>query len=117
MNAASYALGWVIYGAPQACQLAWAAPPGFCQTASVPERVNPTAVQVVQLVPIAVPEVSNDAVEPAGGSISTKLAEMKVPELPDRVKVIPWKVPAFPERLYQASASKPDGLSTWQLGQ
>ncbi|HVS90368.1 MAG TPA: hypothetical protein VHF01_19355 [Candidatus Acidoferrum sp.] len=40
--------------------------------ASVALMVSPTPVQVVQLVVTDVPEVSKDAVEPAGGSNSMK---------------------------------------------
>jgi hypothetical protein len=55
---------------------------------SVPVVVSPTAVQLPeQEEDELIPAVSNDAVAPAGGRTSRKLAPKIAPELPERLTV------------------------------
>lgn len=56
-------------------------------TASVPLRVRVGPVQVVQEDDVAVPAVSKEGTEPAGGRISMKLPPKKVPAAPERLTV------------------------------
>lgn len=65
----------------------------------MPLSVSGTPVQVgVQVDEEVPPAVSKDAVEPAGGRNSKKLAPKIAPEPPERFTVI-FVVPAFPVRL------------------
>ena len=70
----------------------------FWTMTSVALRVSPTPVQVVQLVVADVPAVSKDAVDPEGGTNSTKFNPNWPDAAPDRFTVTEI-VPAVPLRL------------------
>jgi hypothetical protein len=70
---------------------------------------------VVQVLETFVPAASKDAVEPAGGSNSKKLAPKIAPELPESVTTTDV-VPAVPVRLYAMSILRSGvELKMWQL--
>jgi len=74
---------------------------------SVALVVSPTAVQLPeQEEDELIPAVSNDAVVPAGGRTSRKLAPKIAPELPERLTVTDV-VPAATLKLYAKSKLRP----------